>query len=163
MRSGLGMDEKVASLKIGDVVEVKTSRGFSYLHYTHKHRQYGALLRAFAGFHDTRPSALPELMARPAAFQCFFPLRAALDQGIVSVVGNVELSASEKNFPTFRAGVMNPATRKVDVWWLWNGQEEWKVGDLTAEQRRLSIRGVWNDTLLRDRLESEWWPETDSA
>jgi len=58
---------------------------------------------------------------------------------------------------------MNPVTRKVDVWWLWDGQEEWKVGDLTAEQRRLSIRGVWNDTLLRDRLESGWRPETDSA
>lgn len=153
----------MASLKIGDVVELKTSRGFSYLHYTHKHRQYGALLRAFVGFHEARPSSLTKLMVGESAFQCSFPLRAALDQGIVSVVGNVELPASEKNFPTFRAGVMNPATRKVDVWWLWDGQEERKVGDLTSEQRRLSIRGVWNDTLLRDRLKSGWRPETDSA
>lgn len=151
----------MARLKIGDVVEVKTSRGFSYLHYTHKHRQYGTLLRAFAGFHETRPSVLTELVTRPSAFQCFFPLGAAVDKGIVSIVGNVEPSAAENNFPTFRAGVMNPATRTVEVWWLWDGQEEWKVGDLTAEQRRLSIRGVWNDALLRERLESEWRPETD--
>jgi len=151
----------MARLKIGDVVKVKTSRGFSYLHFTHKHRQYGALLRVFAGFYETRPSVLTELVMRPSAFQCFFPLGAAVDQGIVSIAGNVEPSAAEKNFPTFRAGVVNPATRKVDVWWLWDGQEERKVGDLTSEQRRLSIRGVWNDTLLRERLESEWRPEID--
>jgi len=105
----------VASLKIGDVVELNTNRGFSYLHYTHKHRQYGALLRAFAGFHEARPSSLTELMVGASVFQCFFPLGAAVDQGIVSIVGNVELSAAEKDFPTFRAGVMNPATRMVDV------------------------------------------------
>ena len=153
----------MAKLKIGDVVEIKTARGFGYLHYTHKHRQYGALLRAFPGFYEARPSHLTELVRGVSTFQCFFPLAAALSQGIVSIVGNVELSAVEAEFPIFRAGVLNPVSQKVDVWWLWNGQEEWKVGELTSEQRRLSIRGVWNDRLLRDRLESEWRPETDPA
>ncbi len=91
----------------------------------------------------------------------FFPLNAAIDQHIVSIVANVALPSDAQKFPTFRAGVVDPATRKVGVWWLWDGEKEWRVGQLTVEQRCLSIRGVWNDTLLIERIESGWTPETD--
>ena len=62
-----------------------------------------------------------------------------------------------------RGGVIDPSTRKVKVWWLWDGEKEWRVGEITAEQRGLPIRGVWNDTLLIERIESGWTPETDPS
>jgi hypothetical protein len=139
----------MAKLKVGDVVEIKTGKGLAYAQYAHKHKQYGALLRVFGNFYSTRPDNFAELVKSKPAFMCFFPLSAAADQGIVST------------FPTFRAGVVDPVTRKVSVWWLWDGEKEWRVDELTVEQRRLSIRGVWNDTLLIERIESGWTPERD--
>jgi hypothetical protein len=151
----------MARLKIGDIVEIKTGKGLVYAHYTHKHLQYGALLRVFRMFYEVRPSDFTELVTNRPAFMCFFPLGAAVNRSLVSIVGNVVVPPEAQAFPTFRGGVANPPTGKVKVWWLWDGEKEWRVGELTAEQRKLSIRGVWNDTLLIERIESGWTPETD--
>jgi len=151
----------MAKLKIGDVVEIKTAKGLAYAQYAHKHKQYGALLRLFGDFYDVRPNSFTELVNHKPTFMCFFPLNTAVSRGIVSIVDNAALAADAQIFPVFRAGVTDPSTRKVGVWWLWNGEKEWRVGDLNAEQRKFPIRGVWNDTLLIERIESGWTPETD--
>jgi hypothetical protein len=151
----------MARLKIGDIVEIKTGKGLVYAQYTHKHQQYGALLRVFRKFYGVRPSDFTELVRSRPAFMCFFPLGAAVNRGIVSIVDNVVVPPEA--FPTFRGGVIDPSTGKVKVWWLWDGEREWRVGELTAEQRRLSFSEVWNDTLLIERIESGWTPETDPS
>jgi hypothetical protein len=150
----------MARLKIGDIVEIKTGKGLVYAQYTHKHPRYGALLRILRKFYGVRPSDFTELARIRPAFMCFFPLGAAVNRGIVSIVGNVVVPTEAKAFPTFRNGVIDPSTGRVKVWWLWDGEKEWRVGELTAEQRRLPILGVWNDTLLIERIESGWTPET---
>jgi hypothetical protein len=153
----------MARLKIGDIVEIMTGKGLVYAQYTHKHNQYGALLRVFRKFCGVRPSDFTELARNRPTFMCFFPLGAAVNRGIVSIVDNVAVPLEAQSFPTFRAGMANPPTDKVKVWWLWDGEKEWRVGELTDEQRSLSIRGVWNDTLLIERIESGWTPETDPS
>lgn len=153
----------MAKLKIGDVVEISTSKGFAYAQYTHKHKQYGALLRVFGSIYNNRLADIKDLVNEKPIFSCFFPLSAAVDQQIVSIVGNEEVPVDTQNFPIFRAGIINQATKKVDVWWLWDGEKEWKIGDLDSEQRKLPIRGIWNDTLLIERIESNWTPETDPS
>lgn len=153
----------MAKLKIGDIVEINTTKGLAYAQYTHRHKQYGALLRVFGSLFEARPSNFTDLISSNPAFMCFFPLAAAVDQGIVSIVCNLSLPSNAQEFPIFRAGVIDPATRKVGVWWLWDGEREWRIGELTAEQRSLSIRGVWNDTLLIERIEAGWTPETDQT
>lgn len=149
-------------LMLGDIVEISTSRGLAYAQFTHKHKQFGALIRVLAGFHELRPNSFDHLAGRAAAFVCFFPLSAAVDKGIVNVVGNASIPDEAQKLPIFRDGIADPTTGKVAVWWLWDGENEWKVGTLTSEQRKLPIRGVWNDTLLIERIQSEWTPETDS-
>ena len=45
--------------KIGDVIEIPTSKGFAYVQYTHYHKDppvYGSLIRVLEGFYKTRPS-----------------------------------------------------------------------------------------------------------
>jgi hypothetical protein len=130
----------MAKLKIGDVVEIKTTKGLTYAHYAHKHKQYGALLRVFERFYDVRPNGFSELVNSKLAFVCFFPLSAAVDLALVSIVGNTPVPLEAQEFPTFRAGVIDPSTRKVGVWWLWDGQKEWRIGELSTEERRLPIR-----------------------
>ena len=153
----------MANLKIGDVVEIITSKGLAYAQYAHKHKQYGAMLRVFRRIFVSRPSEIPELVESEPAFMCFFPLGAAVDKGIVAIVEHCALPSNALRFPVFRAGVVDPSTSKVAVWWLWDGEKEWTVGELSEEQRKLSIRGVWNDALLVQRIESGWTPEKDST
>ena len=151
----------MAKIKIGDVVEIKTSKGLAYAQYTHKHKQYGALLRVFDGFHVVRPIDFTGIANSCPKFSCFFPLSAAVDRNIVLIASNANVSDDMKVFPVFRAGMIDPSLKKVVTWWLWDGEEEWRIGSLSKDQRRFSIRGVWNDTFLIERIESGWTPETD--
>ena len=148
-------------VKIGDVVEIRTRQGLAYAHYTHKHKLYGALLRVFNGIHDAPLNTYEDVVTQRPAFSVFFPLSAAVNKKIVSIVGNVAVPSEAQIFPIFRGGTVHPSTHKVEVWWLWDGEREWRVGDLTDEQRTFPILGVWNDTLLIERIESHWTPETD--
>jgi hypothetical protein len=151
----------LARPKIGDVVEIDTGQGLAYAHYSHQHPTYGALLRVFADLKAERPADLAAVVSGEPTFRTFFPLAAAVQRKIVSIAGHVPLSEEAKRFPTFRAGVVDPRTGRVATWWLWDGQNEVRVGPLTDEMRRLSIRGVWNDTILKERILSGWTPETD--
>jgi len=83
--------------------------------------------------------------------------------GLVSNVGNISVPANLLEFPVFRAGIADSTTGNARDWWLWDGENEWKVGKTTDQQRKDPIRGVWNDTMLRERIESRWTPETDRA
>ena len=148
-------------LKIGDIVEIGTPQGMAYAVLTHKHAQYGALIRVLGKIHEDRPSDASEILVHDVQFSCFFPLGAAVARKIVSVVGTVQLPAELATFPVFRTGVVDPATGKVRVWWFWDGTTEWAVGELTTEQRQVPIRGVWNDALLVERLLAGWTAESD--
>lgn len=147
--------------KIGDLIEIPTTVGFSYAQYTHKHPQYGALLRVFPGVFEKRPSSYSKILASTPLFSCFFPLNAAIREEIVAIANHGEVPTALQEFPIFRAGAVNPELKRVQTWWLWDGEKEWPIGDLNPDQRKLPIRGVWNDTLLKERIVSGWTPEKD--
>ena len=152
-------------VRIGDIIEIRTSRGLAYAIYTHRHDKpprYGALLRVFDRLFSSRPDALEEIAKLPVRFSTFFPLQAATNRGLVEVVGNVSVPENLAPFPVFRAaGLPDLKTKKVHAWWLWDGVKEWRVGALTPEQRKLPIRGAVNDTMLVSRIEKDWRPEND--
>jgi hypothetical protein len=149
----------MANPKSGDIVEVRTSRGLAYAQLKHKHRTFGSLIRLIDGFHESRPSDLEALAAGCTRFVTFFPLGAAVRRGFVVIIGNASIPVDAKEFPVFRDGVADPKTKSVAIWWLWDGEKEWRVGTLTDQQKKYPIRAVWNDTLLVSRLESGWTPE----
>ncbi len=86
-----------------------------------------------------------------------------MDKKIFVIIGNFPIPEFAKKFPLFRTGVIDPATGKVKVWWLWDGEKEWRVNDITLEQRKLPLRGIWNNTLLIERIEQGWLPSNDPA
>jgi hypothetical protein len=147
--------------KVGDVFEIPTANGFAYAQYTHEHALMGALIRVFDKLYPAKPENLERIVEGPVRFSTFFPLKAAIQQGIYKIVANYDVSESNRSFPIFRTGIVDPKTKKVLVWWLWDGEKEWKIGDLTLEQRKLPIRGVWNVAMLEQRIEEDWRPETD--
>lgn len=147
--------------KIGDILEIPTAKGLAYAQYTHQHPQFGALIRVFDAFFDTRPSDFSKLADGQVRFSTFFPLAAAVKRSIFATVGHEGISPENKPFPIFRDGIADPKTKKVAVWWLWDGTKERKIGSLTPEQRQLPIRSVWNDTMLVKRIETGWTSSND--
>lgn len=148
-------------IKIGDIVEIPTTRGLAYAQFNLRHSEFGALLRVLPGFFTPRPGNFFQLVQQPEIFVTFFPLQAAVNRQIFEIVGNLPVPDFAKSFPLFRSGAVDPATGKVKVWWFWDGEKEWRVGDITTEQRKLPLRGIWNDTLLIERIESGWTPSND--
>lgn len=151
------------SVKIGDIIEIKTTLGNSYAQYTHRSFRYGALIRVFKKVYRERPETIDSITDDNLRFSTFFPLKAAVENKIVEVIGNKSVSVELSEFPMFRAGVVDPSSGKVASWWLWDGENEEQIGRLTEEQKHYPIRGVWNDTLLIERIESNWTPYTDPS
>lgn len=153
----------MTKLRIGDVIEIKTKKGFAYAQYTQNNKRYGELLRVYGKIYIDKKHIFEFIHSESPAFICFFPLREAIKQQIVSIVANEIVPAAAKEFPTFRAGVVDPQTKKVGVWWLWDGENEWKVNVLSREQRSFPIRGIWNDTLLIERIDSGWTADAEDV
>lgn len=133
----------------------------TYAHHTHRHAMYGSLLRVFTGFDAERPENISSIARRPVQFSTFFPLNAAVTRKIVQIAGHAPVDPDLATFPTFRSGVVDPRTGNVGTWWLWDGENERRVGALTPEQRQFPVRGVMNDTLLIERIVEEWNPAVD--
>lgn len=153
-------------IKIGDVVEIKTKNGMAYAQFVYKHDRppkYGALIRVLPGNFSKRPASFSELVKKRERFVVFFPLGAAVNRGLVTVVANEAIPEHAKKFPIFRVGGLRDQHGKVKSWSLWDGQRTWKVGELTPAQRKLPISGIVNLTALVMRIDSDWTPEKDKA
>jgi hypothetical protein len=150
-------------VQIGDIIEIPTAKGLAYAQYTHQHRTHGGLIRVFDALFDGRPDDFLKLVNGTVRFSTFFPVAAAIKRGVFNVVDHENVAPHNQLFPVFRNGVTDPKTKKVAVWWFWDGEREWKVGTIAPEQRKMPIVGVWNDTLLIERIESGWTPSSDPS
>jgi len=143
-------------LKIGDIVEITTSKGIAYAQYTHQHPIYGSLVRVFDKLYEIPPLNQEDIVNNEIQFSTFIPLKAAIKQKIFNIFTNLDITEQLKIFPKFKAGIVDPSTERVEVWWLWDGENEEKVGTLNSEQKKYPLREVCNDTLLVERIESKW-------
>lgn len=148
-------------IKSGDIFGIKTARGEAYFQYVKRDKLMGPLIRVLPGiYRDDVPDI--EALAKVATnFWIFFPVGPALKSGIVRKVAQYKIPEHAQKMPLFRTGVPDPETRKVETWWLWDGETSWQVGAITDEQRKLPLREAWNDTRLVERIESGWLPEKD--
>lgn len=144
----------------GTVVEMPVDDRFGYMLCTHRHPDYLDLMRVFRGLHDVRPSDLQTLVEGEVQFTCFAPLRRVIEDGYGTAVGIVDIPERLKPFPIFRAGMVDATSKKVAVWWLWDGEKEWRVGDLEPSQLALPIRGVYGAEVIQQYLREGWTPET---
>ncbi len=147
--------------RIGDVFEVKTSKGLVYLQYTHEYTKppnWGSLIRILQGFYKTRPNhdQFFDLINQQHRFQTFCLLQSAIRNGEVCLVGNFPIPEFAQKFPIFKGSNNMPKTDpKEKVWWLWNGEKEWKVGKLSLEeQKKYPIHRLCDITALIKDIES---------
>jgi len=148
--------------KIGDVIEISTRKGLGYAQFTHRHSappRFGPLIRVIPSTFVTRPDDLGDLIQGEHQFQTFVPLSGMLKLPEFNVVGNCPVPQHCKPFPLFRDGTPDPKAKRVAVWWLWDGEREWRVNDLEPGQEKLPIRQVITPPILIDRIETGWRSE----
>lgn len=144
----------MAKIQIGDLFEIKTPKGKAYLHYIHRDSVTGELVRVLQGLHVEKPD-LEQLAALDERYMISFPLSAAAKRKIVERVGYYSSESFSK--PKFMRTSF--IVREEFLGWHLVDTETWQrqlVKDLSHEQRGFSPWGIWNDTLLINRLIDDW-------
>lgn len=139
-------------LSPGDIVEIETDAGLSYVQVTHNHVSYPEVVRALPGAHAARPE-LALLAKAPTGFSAMFPLGGALEQGRISgrKVGNYAIPDPDRAFPTFRMPVRDRQGNVV-YWWLWDGEGLRLESEAGEANDRLPMREVMSLDSFMARL-----------
>jgi hypothetical protein len=140
-------------LRIGDVLEIDTSRGRAYAQITHTGIEfYGTLIRVLPGFFLKRPDPLGTVVSEKERYFTFFEAGPAVWRGDVTIVGNEPIPAWARKFPLLRHGWRGH-------WSLFDGKRYSRVvKTLTDEQKKLSLMGQWNYSMLIEQLQDDWDP-----
>ena len=85
-------------VRLGDILQVLTSQGVAYVQVTHKHPEFGFLIRVFPGFHNEQPKDFSAVVDGEPQFSAFFVVQSAVNQGLLSVVANVPVPKGYKCF-----------------------------------------------------------------
>ncbi|MFT6863858.1 MAG: hypothetical protein ACJAVK_002420 [Akkermansiaceae bacterium] len=88
--------------------------------------------------------------------QCIF--KGEMDDGEILNLGTTEIPDFLKPFPLFRAGTAHHETRVVEVWWLWDGDTETRIGALNEAQKKLPRSGAADNQGLVIFLEGRTHP-----
>ena len=90
--------------KIGDVYEIKTSKGLAYFQYTHENEKMGSLIRVLDGFYEKRPllEVIQNLVDKNHRFQTFFYLKDAIREKEVVFIENLGVPLFAQSFPVFK-------------------------------------------------------------
>jgi hypothetical protein len=150
----------MAKLNVGDIFEIKTAKGKSFFQYVYSNTNVGELIRILPGLYQDNTPDLKEIVKSNELFYVHFPLKAAVKQKIVNFIGNYDIP-KDFEIPKYMR------SKKVDqkgnfICWQIINYETWvreSVIELSNDQKKLSPWGVWNDTLLAERLSEKWTPE----
>jgi hypothetical protein len=142
-------------IDLGDIFELKTDKGYIYLQCVfipEDKRQEVELIRIYFDVHKTQTTNL-SLTQQSAYFYLSFTLQAAYNKKIVEKVGNATLEPYYKPPRYFRTeNVFGEGWQIVDS--VTMKRQSYK--ELTDEQKKLSPWGVWNDTMIIERLDVGW-------
>ena len=146
----------------GDIIEVKTPRGLAYAQYCGKHAKYGDAIRVLPGFFPARPKDWEALLAQEGYFT-FYPVGAAVSQGLVEVAASASIPTGRELPSTYRRAGWRTPEGKVTAWRICDGPKEVLRTDLSAEEKRLFIAAIWNHEFLVERLVAEWRPDQEPS
>ncbi|MEN3801220.1 hypothetical protein ABDZ32_11620 [Aeromonas veronii] len=144
-------------VKLGDVLQVLTSKGVAYAQVTHKDPEFGFLIRFFSGLYDSVPADFSTVVNASVQFSAFFVVQSAVNQGLLSVAANTLIPDRLKAFPIFRSRNGGPGGSI----WLWSGGEAVRLDrSLTPEEQTYPTEGIISAPLLVERIENNYRPET---
>lgn len=143
------------SIKIGDIFEFETGKGYAYLHYIFLNPQVTELVRVLKGLHGETPENLLEIAGQKEQFFVFLPVKAMVKKKLLKKVGHLDAENSE--IPEFMR--TEPLSPKIKEGWEIVNTRTWKheyVKELSEEQKSLSPWDIWNANMLKEHLEENW-------
>ena len=149
-------------VKIGDVIQLTSSKGLSYAQLTHINPEYKYLIRVFSEIYTKPPKDFNEVVDHSPQFSAFFPVQYAVNKGVFPIVANVRVSPKNQPFPIFRSATVGRDGISRGAWWLWDGEKEIILRrPLSEEEKKYSFLGIINLALLIKRIETGYRPEVD--
>ncbi|SDS67534.1 hypothetical protein SAMN04487764_2775 [Gillisia sp. Hel1_33_143] len=141
-------------IELGDIFELKIIKGFIYLQCVNipEDKTQVELIRVYYDIHRTRPSDFT-LIQKSSYFYIGFVLQAASNKKIIEKVCNIPI---EKDFELPR--YFRTKNLSGDGWHIvdaiaWKRQSFKKLNN---NQKQLSPWGIWNDTLIKERMNNGW-------
>jgi len=152
---------KIPRKLVGNLIEIKLSKGFAYGLCTHDLKTQGQVILLYR---DILAAALENpvtsLADTPYRMAIKLPLRYVLKDSVVRLVGKKALSRSEKILPKFRSlGLFGPG-EKPKGWWIVEGESETWVEGLTQEMAHYSDDGLYNLEAIEDLFEKDLYPHS---
>ncbi|MCG9968492.1 hypothetical protein L9W92_10555 [Pelotomaculum terephthalicicum JT] len=147
-------------IQIGDVFEIATSKGKGYFQYIYSNKTIGELIRILPGLYLDKPRNMIAIAAAKEVYFVHFPLKAAFKKGIVQFIGNYSLP-QDLELPRQMRSKNVDKNGNLICWYIVE-YDTWRrviIKELTKDQKKLSPWGIWNDTLLIERLAEGWTPE----
>lgn len=153
-------------IQVGDLFEIETPKGRGYFQYVYLNPKTDIeLISVLPGLYSEEPQKIEDLVQKKEAFFVHFPARAAYRRKIIRLIGHYELP-SELEVPPKQMRTTHVIKGEFICWHIVD-YETWQripVKELSSEQKKLSPWGVWNDTLLIERMMEGWtlekWNDT---
>ncbi len=144
----------MAKIEIGDVFELNTKKGKAYFQCVNKDKLRCDTIKVFNKIYTER-QIINKAVEIEDYYFIGFALSAALNKNLVEKVGNISLGNFE--LPKYMRSKLVIGGKFlgwhiIDVKTL----KRQLVETLSSEQKKLSPWGIWNDTLLKERLEKGW-------
>jgi hypothetical protein len=146
----------MAKIELGDIFELDTAKGRAYFQCVKIDKLKWDTLKVFNKLYDERPLSTESIIKVGDHYFIGFALSAAFKRKLVVKIGNIPLS-NDFELPQYRR--IKHIVREEVLGWFIVDITTWKrqfVEVLSLEQKKLSPWGVWNDTLLKEKLESGW-------
>jgi len=144
-------------LKPGDILQLEVAGGFAYLQYLGKHQDYGDAVQVSPA--RPQPWSRDQPNSLRFAYVTFYPATAAMNQGLVEIVGHAAAPAVPRQLR--RAGAR--ADGNVKTWVIEDGSNDVAKPKLSADELQLPIAAIWNHEMLVQRIATNWDPRQEGA
>lgn len=141
-------------IRPGDIFLIKTSIGNSYLHYINDTPNMSSLCRVIYKL-ESEDNIETQIECIKENFSIHFPIKSALKKRIIFLKGNAPLPKNFQEplkFRTIEVRNNQKLLHLVDRYtWKRNQVDTFSNNDL-----ELNPWGIWNDSLLIERIENDW-------
>ncbi|MGL4819523.1 MAG: hypothetical protein ACRC5C_06045 [Bacilli bacterium] len=146
----------MAKIKMGDIFAIDVENKKAYMQFIMVDKDGLELVRILSGLHSGDNEDIESIVNLKERYFIFFPLKAAKRKKIVTYITNFNVPEHVVIPKAFRS---NTRDKEGNVtWYIVNPEPlRWnRVEALTEEHMKLSQWGIWNDTLLIERLKENW-------
>ncbi len=155
--------------QVGDVFGIETPKGIGYFQYVYLNPKDDIeLIRVLPGLYAEEPQNIEGLVSQKEVYFVQFPVRAAYRRKIIRLIGHYEIPSGIE-VPPKQMRTTHFIRGEFICWHIVDFETAQRVSvkELSDEQKILSPWGIWNDTLLIEKLVEGWIPEkwsiTDNA